>query len=112
MNRGRGLCAALLLAPAWMAPAQDDLAARGQLLYREQKCPLCHSVAGRGNPKGPHDAVGDKWSTEEMRQWLLRPADMAARVKARRKPPMIPFTHLTRDEQDALIAFLQTLRRK
>ena len=42
---------ALALAAA-MPTAAQDLKAKGEKLFIDQKCTLCHSVAGKGNSKG------------------------------------------------------------
>ena len=59
--------------------AQDaDKAKRGEAVYAEQKCSLCHSIAGKGNAKGSLDGVGKKLSAEEIKQWIVNPKEMTA----------------------------------
>jgi mono/diheme cytochrome c family protein len=99
---------ALFAVPA-VTSAQGQ-AERGQLVFAAQKCSICHSVAGQGNKKGPLDGVGAKLSPDEIRQWITNAPEMAARVKAERKPPMKAFT-LPKDELDDLVAYLQTLKK-
>ena len=75
------LCAlflAVLIAGGGSArPPQDAKAVeRGKAVFTEQKCSLCHSVEGKGNPKGALDDVGTKLSGEQIRQWLLTPKEM------------------------------------
>ncbi len=41
--------------------AQDAKAA-GEKVYADQKCSVCHSIAGKGNAKGPLDDVGSRLS--------------------------------------------------
>ena len=41
------------------ASAQDKVA-QGMKVYGEQKCALCHSIADKGNKKGPLDGIGKK----------------------------------------------------
>src|SRR4030095_7647300 len=48
--------------------AQD--VARGEKVYAEQKCGICHSIADKGNKKGPLDGVGSKLSLDEIRAWM------------------------------------------
>ena len=48
--------AALVTIGAGTAVAQD--AAAGAKVYADQKCSLCHSIAGKGNAKGSLDGVG------------------------------------------------------
>jgi mono/diheme cytochrome c family protein len=89
------------------AGAQD--AADGQKLYETQKCSLCHSVAGKGNAKGPLDGVGKKHSAADLKLWITQPAEMAKKHAATRKPPMKSFATLPPADVDALVAYLQSL---
>lgn len=94
-----------------VASAQDAVA-KGAALYASQKCGTCHSVAGKGNAKGPLDDAGTKFTADELRQWLVDPAAMSAKVKATRKPPMKSYKSLSKEDQDALVAWMQTLKKK
>ena len=96
--------ALLLLCPvsAW---------AQGEEVFQKQKCSLCHSVAGKGNAKGPLEGVGTKYSTAELRMWITSPAEMAKKHNATRKPPMKSFASLPPADVDALVAYLQTLKK-
>lgn len=96
-------------APAW---AQDGKAEQGKKVFDAQKCVMCHSVAGKGNPKGPLDGVGSKYSAAELKTWITDPKTMAEKTKAERKPPMRAFTTLPAADLDALVAYLQTLKKK
>ena len=42
--------------------AAQDAKAKGEQLFADQKCTLCHSVGERGNKKGPLDGVASKAS--------------------------------------------------
>lgn len=86
-------------------------AARGEKVYADQKCTVCHSIAGKGNAKGPLDEVGSKRSADEIRAWITDAKGMTTKTGAARKPPMKMFT-LPKDDVDALVAYLQTLRKK
>lgn len=94
------------------ATAQDEKVQRGQKLYADNRCQMCHSVQGTGNAKGPLDEVGTKLTAEQIRQWLINPAEMTGKTKAARKPPMPSFAKLTKEDIDALVTYLQTLRKK
>jgi mono/diheme cytochrome c family protein len=92
--------------------AQDAAAvAKGKAVYAEQKCKLCHSVGGVGNPKGPLDDAVSKLSADEIKQWLKNPKEMADKAKATRKPPMKSFATLSPADMDALVAYLQSLKK-
>lgn len=84
--------------------------ADGVRIYGAQKCSLCHSVAGKGNPKGVLDDVGRRLTADEIRQWLTSPKEMSAKHKAERKPLMKSFAMLPKDDIDALVAYLVTLK--
>jgi mono/diheme cytochrome c family protein len=98
-----------LLAIPTVGSAQGQ-ADRGQLVFAEQKCSICHSVAGQGNKKGPLDGVGGKLSSDEIRQWITNAPEMAAKAKAERKPAMKAFA-LPKDQLDDLVAYLQSLKK-
>ena len=106
------LAAHLILLTALAAPAfaDDALVAKGKQIYTESRCSLCHSIAGKGNPKGPHDGVGSKLKPEEIRQWLKDPEAMAKKANATRKPPMASFGYMSEGDLDALVAYLGTLK--
>ncbi len=86
-------------------------AAKGEKVYADQKCSLCHSIAGKGNAKGSLDNVGSKLSADEIRQWITDPKGMTAKTKATRKPEMKQYT-LPKEDVDALVAYLSTLKGK
>lgn len=93
------------------AAAQGASVERGMKVYEEQKCALCHSIGGKGNQKGPLDGVGSKLTAAELRQWLVDPKTMAEKTKATRKPPMKVYANLPAADLDALVAYLQTLKK-
>jgi mono/diheme cytochrome c family protein len=86
-------------------------AAQGQQIFEAQKCSLCHSVAGKGNAKGPLDGVGAKYSAADLKLWITDPATMSKKHNASRKPPMKTFASLPAADVDALVAYLQTLKK-
>lgn len=103
-------CALFILALALPAAAQDKID-KGKQVYAAQKCQACHSVAGVGNKKGALDDVGTKLKEDEIRQWIVAAPDMAAKAKADRKPPMKAYTTLSKDDLDALVAYLASLKK-
>ena len=90
---------------ATQAPAAAD-AARGAAVYAAQKCSICHSLEGKGQAKGPLDGVGSKLSADEIRQWIVNPAEMTAKANATRKPVMRAYPNLPKDDLDALVAYM------
>ncbi|HEX2344663.1 MAG TPA: cytochrome c [Vicinamibacterales bacterium] len=100
----------LVAAPALAGDAAQ--VEKGKSLFAAQKCSLCHSVAGKGNPKGPLDEIGSKLKADEIRQWLVSPKEMAEKAKATRKPPMQSYDKLAKADLDALVAYLESLKKK
>jgi mono/diheme cytochrome c family protein len=102
-----------LAAFAGAASAQDAAKiAKGEKVYAEQKCSLCHSIAGKGNAKGSLDGVGAKLKADEIHDWIVKPAEMTAKAKAERKPAMpAKFASLPKDDVDALVAYLSSLKK-
>ncbi len=114
-GRAAILLASVSLGAAWLASAEKApdpaLVAKGRAAYKANRCRLCHSVAGEGNPKGPHDGVGSKYTPAELRQWLVDPEAMRKKTGATRTPAMIPFKDLPAEDLDALVAYLSTLKK-
>lgn len=100
---------ALVLA-ANVAHAQDKVA-RGAQVYTEQKCSLCHSVAGKGNAKGVLDEVGSKLSAADLKAWVVDAKGMTAKSGSTRKPDMKNYT-LPASDLDALVAYMGSLKKK
>jgi mono/diheme cytochrome c family protein len=93
--------------------AQDaKLVEKGEKLYATNKCSTCHSVAGKGNKKGPLDEVGSKLSADEIREWLVHATEMTAKTKSTRKPPMKAYDKLPKEDIEALVAYMQSLKKK
>ena len=112
MRKSFVMTAAGLLALAVPGWAQDaKKVERGKAVYVEQKCKLCHQVAGEGNAKGPLDDVGTKLKREEIKEWLVDPKAAAAKHKATRKPPMKAYDTLPAEDLDALIAFMERCKK-
>src|SRR5580693_3002094 len=103
---GVTLCVGLAAA----ASAQDAKAAQGEKLFTDQKCTLCHSVGDKGNKKGPLDSVGTTLKADEIREWIVDAKGMTAKTKPTRKPEMKAYT-LGKDDVDALVAYLSTLKK-
>ncbi|HEX5068789.1 MAG TPA: cytochrome c [Vicinamibacterales bacterium] len=95
------------------AQAQDKAAIdKGMKVYdtATPKCSACHQIAGKGSAKGPLDAVGTKLSADEIRAWITDPKGTAAKAK---KPTTMPaYPKLTKDDVDALVAYLSSLKKK
>ena len=85
-------------------------AARGEAVYAEQKCGVCHSIGDKGNKKGPFDGIGTRLSEADIRAWITDAKGMTAKTKATRKPEMKAYT-LSKDDVDGLVAYLSSLKK-
>ena len=98
---------------AGTAFAQDaKLVAKGEQVYVAQKCSVCHSIGEKGNKKGPLDGVGSKLTESEIREWMVNPAEMTKKTKAERKPYMKAYDKLSKEDLDAVVAYMQSLKKK
>ena len=96
-------------ASAASAAAQD--ATQGEKVFAAQKCGLCHSFAGKGNPKGPLEEAVAKLSAADIRAWITDAKGMTAKTNATRKPAMKEFA-LPKEDVDALVAYLSSIKKK
>ena len=104
---------AVALTIAGSAFAQDKAAIdKGMKLYATKMCSACHSIAGKGNAKGPLDEVGTKLTADQIRAWIVTPKEMTERMKADRKPAMPANSTLTKDDVEALVAYMASLKKK
>jgi mono/diheme cytochrome c family protein len=101
----------LCIGLAATAAAQDAAVAPGEKVYATQKCAMCHSIGETGNKKGPLDGVASKLTAEELHAWIVDAKGMTAKTKATRKPVMREYK-LPKEDVDALVAYLMTLKKK
>ena len=101
------------LVTAGAAFAQQDVArvGRGQKVYVAEKCSICHSIAGKGNQKGALDSVGSKLSADGIRRWIVNAPEMAAKAQVSRKPVMKAYAAMPKDDVEALVAYMQSLKK-
>ncbi len=81
----------------------DPQVERGWGVYQAERCSACHSVAGQGSPRYPLDGVADRLSAQELRLWVVDPQEIRPGVRKR------PYDHLSEEEVEALVAFLEIL---
>jgi len=84
---------------------------KGKQVYTAQKCQVCHSIAGVGNKKGPLDDVGTRLSADEIRAWIVSAPEMTEKAKATRKPLMRAYPNIPKEDLDALVAYLHSLKK-
>jgi mono/diheme cytochrome c family protein len=97
---------------AQVAAAQDkEKIEHGIKVYAAQKCNVCHSIEGKGKKTGPLDGVGSKLSESEIRQWLVDAVEMTKKTNAKRKPVMKNYAKLPKEDIDALVVYMQSLKK-
>lgn len=82
----------------------EDSMAPGKQVYRENRCSMCHSIAGEGSPRSPLDGVGSRLTEEEIRNWIVAPQTMQADV---RKPA---YDDLSDESLEALVSYMMSLK--
>jgi mono/diheme cytochrome c family protein len=103
------IAGALLITAPLKAAAQD--VKHGEQVYGAQKCQMCHAIAGKGNKANPLDGVGKKLSAADIREWITHPAEMTAKSKSTKKPPMpAKYGSVPAADLDALVAYLVSLK--
>src|ERR1700749_466229 len=106
----RCVMASLLVISGLAGVARAEDSAAGAKIFADQKCSLCHSIAGKGNAKGALDEVGSK-PAADIRAWIEDAGAMTAKTGAARKPAMKQYA-LPKGDVDALVAYLSTLKKK
>jgi mono/diheme cytochrome c family protein len=107
----RSIVLMAMLGVGWAAAVEAQDAAQGEKVYADQKCAVCHSIAGKGNAKGPLDDVGSRLKADEIRAWIVDAKGMTEKTKATRKPLMKSYS-LPEADVNALVAYLGTLKKK
>jgi len=103
---GTALVMGLGLASARADEGSQPPAERGQQVYAAQKCTMCHSIAGKGNPKNPLDDVGSRMSADDLKKYITAPKSVKPDSKMKAYPT------LPAEDLDALVAYLKTLIKK
>lgn len=92
------------------APASDPRVAAGKRVFDAQNCARCHSVAGVGSPRSPLDGVGATLGPVELLHYATGHAAIAEDLSPRVLKEKQPYQSLSREDLDALVAYLQSLR--
>ena len=94
------------------ASAQDKaLVEHGIKVYAAQKCSTCHLIEGKGKKTSPLDGVASKLSEGEIREWIVNAAEMTKKTKSTKKPVMKNYSKLPKEDVDALVAYMMTLKK-
>lgn len=98
------LVALVVGAPLAWAQADPALIAKGEKVYTEKKCAVCHMIKSKGGKAGPDlSEVGAKRDAQWLKTFLKDPK--AGNPKAK----MMGFKG-TEDELEALVAYLASLK--
>jgi mono/diheme cytochrome c family protein len=91
-------------------PAQVAL---GKKTFEDTKCTKCHGT--NGVAKDPKLSLVEgaitKLSAADIRKWIMSPAEMTAKLPRKPKEAMKKF-ELTDAQVDALVAYVQSLKKK
>jgi len=91
--------------------AQDaKKVAAGKALFDKQACAKCHQIAGKGSKISPLDGVGSKLSAADIKQWLVDPDAMTAKLP---KKPAVKMkkVDLPPADIDALVEYMLSLKK-
>ncbi len=104
-NIAMGIIAALFFGSLGFAQEEESLVEKGQKVYTEKKCSMCHKIEGVGGKIGPDlSDVGNERDAEWIKGFLKDPKS----VKPDTKQP--PFKG-TDEELEALVAYLMSLKK-
>jgi mono/diheme cytochrome c family protein len=100
-----------VLATSPLVAQTPDAIQHGQKVYAAEKCSICHSIGTAGNRKGPLDDVGSKLTADQIREWITHAPEMTAKVQAQRKPAMKAYPNIAKEDLDALVAYMASLKK-
>jgi len=85
--------------------ALSPLAQKGMVIYEEQGCAACHTIAGEGGAAGPPlTKIGRTRDVDWLKKFLFDPT-----IK-NPDSEMPPYDDLSPEELEALVTYLQTLK--
>ena len=59
----------------------------------------------------PSTTSASRLSADQIRQWMVDAPGMTAKSKAARKPAMKSYPSMTKEDTDALVAYMQSLKK-
>ena len=66
---------------------------------------------GKATPRARSTASATSCRRAEIKEWIVNPKEMTTKTKAERKPPMKAYPNLPAADVDALVAYMQTLKK-
>ena len=109
VNEATDISATPELPPDFAIQKQAVIAA-GRAVFEAQACMRCHAVADEGNQRNPLDGVGKRRTAEEIRQWILAPAELKDQLSAWPFQAKQAYRELPAEDIDALVIYLQSLK--
>ena len=108
-----GVVGAVVMSGMSLAAAGQDAAKieAGKKVYDANKCMACHAIDGKGMKKYPLDGIGSKLTADDIRKWIVTPAEMEAK-QAVKQPLKMKAFKLAPADLDALVAYLGSLKKK
>jgi mono/diheme cytochrome c family protein len=108
-----GVVGAVVMSGMSLAAAGQDAAKieAGKKVYEANKCMTCHAIDGKGMKKYPLDGVGSKLTADDIKKWLVTPAEMEAK-QAVKQPLKMKAFKLAPADLDSLVAYLGSLKKK
>lgn len=87
------------------ASAADDAKVKqGEKIFAERQCAACHAIQGKGGPVGPDlTKAGSRRDEAWLKKFLPDPKSVAPQT-------MMPPFRGTKEELDALVAYLLSLK--
>jgi cytochrome c5 len=82
----------------------------GRLIYEQQTCSRCHSIAGHGNPRNSLDGVGTRRTALELRDWIIGADVLKGELPEYAFKLKQVYSELPGDDIDALVIYMQSLR--
>ena len=81
----------------------------GRIVFEQQKCTTCHSIAGTGNPRYPLDAVGKELSKDDLKHWVTGTGIATNRLSVTIIRRKAHYQSLPELEMNSLVDYLSTL---
>ena len=90
--------------------AQEPDTLRGRIVYEQNSCARCHSIAGVGSPRYPLDGVGARRDTASLRAWTIGSPEVADSLSPASLRTKQGFATIPARDLGALVDFLARLR--
>ncbi len=105
------LVAVMVPAVTATVSAQSEKIEAGKKIYAAQKCTTCHAIGGVGSKVSSSlDGVGTKLTAAQIKEWIVNPAPLIAKVTPKPKVNMKKYV-LPDADLDALVAYLASLKK-